>query len=341
MNEGVRRLVATLIAMTALSLIVSTYAPLEQHELTALATEFPKPNYEDFLKIISDNRFNVYPIAEYNTSYLADRINVLLRHDADFDVGYGMAELDQKYSVRSTFYVRLHAKEYNLSKVIPFYKDLESKGFEIGYHYEVVDLAMVGSTPNNEIARKLFKHELEYLREFFNIRSVAAHGGAHNHKFREWNDLRDYGVISAYEIPFRKENITYLSDGCDQFKAERLNYFRAALNKLRSGDVVQILIHPHPPRWNYATDIKEPTPTTSTPKPSPTPTPPVTMPDPTPYPTSTYSPTPPSQLEEVAQIAAIPSPKPELAGFLEILAILVGSLMNITVTIFYAKRNVR
>jgi len=340
MNEGVRRLVATLIAMTALSLIVSTYTPLKQHESTASA-ESPRPNYEEFLMIISDNKFNVYPIAEYNTSYKADRINILLRHDADFDVGYGMASLDQKHGVRSTFYVRLHAEEYNLSKVMPFYKDLESKGFEIGYHYEVVDLAMVGSSPNNEIARKLFRYELEYLRNFFNIRSVAAHGGVHNHKFREWNDLREYGVISAYKIPFHKGNITYLSDGGDQFKAERLDYFKAALEKLKSGDVVQILIHPHPPRWNYETDTKEPTQTTSTPKLSPTPTPPVTMPHPTPYPTSTYSPSPPSQPEETTPKAATPSPRSELTGSLEFLAILVGSLLIITVTIFYTTRNAR
>jgi len=144
--------------------------------------------------------------------------------------------LEQEYGIRSTYYLRLHSNEYAIKDVIPFYQELEAKGYEIGYHYEVVDLFLF----NNDTAKKVFELELEYLRKYFNVRSAAPHGGLYNYQFEQWTDLSDYNLISAYKIPMS----TYLSDCSQSFSEKRLRYFIEELEKLKTGDVVEILIHP-------------------------------------------------------------------------------------------------
>jgi hypothetical protein len=213
-----------------------------------------KPRYADFLEIISDDRFNVYPVIEYDASYREDKVNVLLRHDADNDNGYGIAKMDYDAGIRSTFYLRLHAGEYKLEDVVEFYQRLESVGYEIGYHYEVMDVC--DTVTYNSCVRNLFTLELAKLRKYFNIRSVAPHGGTWNYLLDRspvWPTLsRRYNVISAYQIPFHQNaNHSYLADCGPAFSQRKLEYFRTELGKLEPGDVVQILIHPHPPRWEY------------------------------------------------------------------------------------------
>jgi len=199
----------------------------------------PLPEYEEFLKFISNDRFTVYPVCEYQTSYRKDKINIVLRHDLDYDKGYEMAELEQEYGIRSTYYLRLHSDRYAISEVIPFYQELEAKGYEIGYHYEVVDLFPF----NNDTAKKVFELELEYLRRYFNVRSASPHGppfGGYSYQFEQWTDLSDYNLISAYKIPIS----TYLSDWSQPFWEKELRYFIEELEKLKAGDVVEVLIHP-------------------------------------------------------------------------------------------------
>jgi predicted SprT family Zn-dependent metalloprotease len=213
-----------------------------------------KPRYADFLEIISDDRFNVYPVIEYDVSYREDKVNVILRHDADNDNGYGIAKLDYDAGIRSTFYLRLHAGEYQLEDVAKFYQSLESAGYEIGYHYEVMDLC--DTVTYNGCVRNLFTLELAKMRKYFNIRSVAPHGGDWNYLLDRspvWPTLsRRYNVISAYQIPFRQNaNHSYLSDCGQAFSQRKLEYFRSELEKLKPGDVAQVLVHPHPPRWEY------------------------------------------------------------------------------------------
>jgi hypothetical protein len=213
-----------------------------------------KPRYADFLEIISDDRFNVYPVIEYDSSYREDKVNIILRHDADNDNGYGIAKLDYDAGIRSTFYLRLHAGEYQLEDVVRFYQRLESVAYEIGYHYEVMDLC--DTVTYNSCVRNLFTLELAKLRKYFNIRSVAPHGGSWNYLLDRspvWPTLSQrYNLISAYQIPFRRKvNYSYLSDCSRAFSERKLEYFRTELEKLEPGDAVQILVHPHPPRWEY------------------------------------------------------------------------------------------
>lgn len=208
--------------------------------LGLVSQEFPspsRPSYREFLDYItSDRKYNVYPVCEYNSSYRQDKVNIILRHDLDFDNGCRMAELEVEYGIRSTYYLRLHSNEYDIRDLIPFYQRLEREGYEIGYRYEVVDLFLF----SNETAGKVFEMELGYLRSYFNVRSVASHGGRYNYQFRSWTNLDRYDVISAYEIPLT----IHLADCSRQFAEKKLEYLVEELENLQPGDVAEVLIHP-------------------------------------------------------------------------------------------------
>lgn len=216
-------------------------------------------DYEDFLKILTDERYNVSPITEYESSFRPDKVNVLLRHDMDYDNGYGMLELDYNHGFRSTSYLRMHADVfYKIEEVTKFYQLIEKYGFEVGYHYEVVDLTMKGSEIDWNAAEKLFPEELNFMRQSFNVRSVTPHGGfagqsSKNFEFeKDQSRLSKYRVFSAYHIPFSKPvNFSYLTDTSYQFVSDGLNYFREGLGKAKPGDVIEILVHPEIGRWNY------------------------------------------------------------------------------------------
>ena len=216
-------------------------------------------DYEDFLRLLSDERYNVCPIVEYDSSYRPDKVNVLLRHDMDYDNGYGMLELDYNHGIRSTSYLRLHAVgSYMIEEVTKFYQLLEKYGFEVGYHYEVVDLTLKGSEIDWNAAEKLFGEELGFLRQFFNVKSVCPHGGFANQPSRNYefeqdeSRLIEFGVFSAYKIPFSREtNFHYSSDTSADFASTGLDYFRKELGQAKAGDVVEVLVHPQPGRWNY------------------------------------------------------------------------------------------
>ncbi len=234
--------------------------------------QFGKPVYTDFLDIISDERYNVCPIVEYESSYRPDKVNVLLRHDCDEDNGFGMTALDFYYNIRSTCYLRTSLESqnyYSIESVIDFYKLLEEEyGFEMGYHYEDVDYCGHPHDPNGNVVISdcvigSFRKNLARLRKYLNIRTVTPHGG-------QWNYLLEQSplgirlfeeckVFSAYQIPSSRQ-VFHLgdTDNVAGFKEKGVRYFKEELEKHKPGDIVEILIHPHPRRWQYQTYRKPP-----------------------------------------------------------------------------------
>lgn len=111
--------------------------------------------------------------------------------------------LFDRLGIRATFFVRLHAPEYN-----PFdfenrsiLKAIRDSGHEIGYHSEVVDEAAIW----DEDAAECLRRDLEILERLLDIRvrGVASHGGMtglNNLDF--WRDRapREFGLLyEAYD----------------------------------------------------------------------------------------------------------------------------------------------
>ena len=114
-----------------------------------------------------------------------------------------LAALFTSLGVQASFFVRLHAYEYN-----PFdfenyriLKHIRDSGFDIGYHSEIVDQAKIwGESPANCLRR-----DIAILNLMLNIKvtGVASHGGLtglNNLDFWSNHSAEEFGLLyEAYE----------------------------------------------------------------------------------------------------------------------------------------------
>jgi hypothetical protein len=132
----------------------------------------------------------------------------LLIHDADFDV-QGAAvftEIERSLGVKSAFYLRPDAEWYTQN--IAYFQGLERQGWEIGFQYDCLSR----SNGNRTLAMDLFKAQLSYMREFFNVTTTDYHGDNYNltifnydlYNKQEWNSMELNEVYSL--------NYSYVTD---------------------------------------------------------------------------------------------------------------------------------
>lgn len=143
------------------------------------------------------------------------------RVDIDFSCNKAkhLVDIFNRLGVKATFFVRLHASEYN-----PFafenyltLKHIRDSGHEIGYHSEVIDQAAIW----DEDAAICLKRDIEVLNAMLQvkIKGVASHGGMtglNNLDFWEDKKASDFGL--AYEAYEKSSNFNlfyesfYISD---------------------------------------------------------------------------------------------------------------------------------
>jgi hypothetical protein len=222
--------------------------------------------YSDFLDLISDrDTYDVHTVEEYDSAYDSDKVNILLRHDVDYANGFDMAKMDYDMGFRSTSYLRVFSDqipsgppEYGIDDVTSTWQWFVKHGrMEVGYHYDVMDETTVGLTRPTDMdeARSLFGQNLGYLRKYFDVRTVSAHGGTYNYlyesgEYTRAKNLEPFGVVSASYLPFTAfppQKYYYLSDLEGQ-----VDYLRNSLLQKEPGDVVQVLIHPFAQRWSVS-----------------------------------------------------------------------------------------
>lgn len=130
-----------------------------------------------------------------------------------------LAEIFNRLGVKASFFVRLHAPEYNPFSfenysVLKFIRD---SGHEIGYHSEIIDQAAIW----NEDPADCLKRDVEILNKMLNIevKGVASHGGMtglNNLDFWKDKSAKDFNLFyEAYdkEVSFDLfKNSFYISD---------------------------------------------------------------------------------------------------------------------------------
>ncbi|MCG3221389.1 MAG: hypothetical protein H7641_08410, partial [Candidatus Heimdallarchaeota archaeon] len=197
--------------------------------------------YSDFLTELKKDQYSVKSFSDYDQTTQLDKekIHVFLRHDVDLSLNrlLNIIKLEIERGISSTSFFRLHSEKYVFEKAIPIIHHLDSEGFEIGFHYEVLSR----TKGNIEEALSLFTKELNELREIVPIKVVSHHGDKYSNQ-RIWPlvDKTKLDVWSAYDM---KRDI-YITDtgGKNMFKQRRTHIFDK-LKKAKPGDVVQILIH--------------------------------------------------------------------------------------------------
>lgn len=117
-----------------------------------------------------------------------------LRHDIDTHIGLmkglqKVIDIERKYDVRSTFFIRVKVLKNKDREIIRFLHELERDGWEIGLH-----LDNLWRLPDMDPPEK----ELEFLRSLgFNIYGATPHGGVY-----KVNDMRTWKTLESLNLSY-------------------------------------------------------------------------------------------------------------------------------------------
>ncbi len=144
---------------------------------------------------------------------------LVLRHDVDYTLDGVMdfAQIEADLGMTSTFFIRLHAREYNPWNFASYtcFRALREMGHEIGLHYDCVNFQVVTGEDPAVIFRKE-KHVLETILDV-EIQSASQHRDISNYSFEDYYffskyDKKDFGIENyVFDDKFFKD-MKYISD---------------------------------------------------------------------------------------------------------------------------------
>lgn len=130
---------------------------------------------------------------------------IVNRIDIDMSVKKAevLLEIFNKLNIKASFFIRLHAKEYNPFSFENYriIKDIINSGHEIGYHSEVVDQSAIWNENESDCLLK----DIDIINRMFNveIKGIASHGGItglNNLDFWKDKKAEDFGMLyEAYD----------------------------------------------------------------------------------------------------------------------------------------------
>ena len=182
-----------------------TYEQLEKHFAAAENNNYSKINLLEYF---------------YNKNQLHNK-TLVTRVDVDFKLSTvpNILKIMSKYGIKASFFIRLHAPEYNPFSFenVLILREIMEHGHEIGLHSEIVDASHIW----NEQASKILQRDIKILKEMLQIDvyGIASHGGNtgfNNLEFWKQNKPSDFGCL--YEAYENSENFslfydsTYVSD---------------------------------------------------------------------------------------------------------------------------------
>jgi len=223
--------------------------------------DFTFQNLESQYLSALDKKYQIIRCVDFfNKSFQPDIPMIVNRVDVDFSVKKAKRiwEIFEKLGIKGTFFIRLHAPEYNPFsfenyKII---KEIQNSGHEIGYHSEVVDQSKIW----NEDSAECLRRDLAFFSTVFGVqvKGVASHGGMtglNNLDFWEEKNPSDFGLTyEAYkgsDTDSLFKDSLYVSDSewtlwkCYQ-KGQLLDGDNRSLSEhlVDRPDLVYLLVHP-------------------------------------------------------------------------------------------------
>lgn len=130
---------------------------------------------------VLDNNYRVITCKDYLDHKRSGRTDKVLVNRVDIDVSCKkarrLATIFNGLSIKASFFVRLHADEYNPFSFENYrcLKLIRDTGHEIGYHSEVIDESVIW----NEDAASCLRRDIQVLNSILHIDvcGVASHGG--------------------------------------------------------------------------------------------------------------------------------------------------------------------
>jgi len=215
---------------------------------------------------------------------------VILRHDVDKNPGRAlqMATFESSRSIRASYHIRVLPGQSSISD--DTVKKLVALGHEVAYHYEDLSRAYRDNKyfrnnkekrPDNktcvEQAKRSFKDNLAYLRQFYPVKVISMHGdpgsSIDNRKLWEYLSYRDMGVICEPYLDIDYNKTLYLTDTGRRWDAGSSNirdrvyngnagnkYMKDlslssrttfdVINRIRNNSFPEtVIINTHPQRW--------------------------------------------------------------------------------------------
>ena len=196
--------------------------------------QFTFQNLQNQYELILNEGYEVIDCKEYCEYKKKGLQNKVLVNRVDIDECPKRAErlalVFRKLNIKATFFIRLHAKEYNPFSFENYriLKFIQKAGFEIGYHSEIVDEAAIWQ----EDEAVCLKRDIQLLETGLGakIYGIASHGGMtglNNLDFWKTRSPQQFGLMyEAYDqektFNLFQESL-YVSDSC-------WTYWKAYLN---------------------------------------------------------------------------------------------------------------
>src|SRR3989338_6927946 len=204
-------------------------------------------HYEENLRLALKKGYKFMTIKEFGEEFESKKKipekMIVLRHDIDFDLGLSirMASIENKHGIRSTYFVRLHAKYYSpfsadnyaiLMKLIDF-------GHEIGLHFDFGFAKLFSEDPKKRLLKD--KNIFENLIGA-KVDSVSMHEPARTGTNLDGMNLEKIGIKhNAYSDIFLK-NLKYISDSSARWR-------EGCMCEFIKRDTSHIYILTHPFWW--------------------------------------------------------------------------------------------
>jgi len=230
--------------------------------------DFTLKKYAKLCDAIKNSKYVVLTFEEYFKHLKQSNIEnvIILRHDIDENVRYAvdMANVENKYNLKATYYVRMRKKTYIPEKI----DTIASYGHEIGYHYETLDK----SNGNFEEAIKMFSEELFIFRKKYKVQTACMHGNPlskyDNRDIWKKCKLWDFNLLGEPYLSLDYDKVTYFSDSGRTWNSGNKNKIKDVLlnkkdsprvqikdtddmiNLIKDGNLKNICILTHPERWN-------------------------------------------------------------------------------------------
>lgn len=223
-----------------------TFKNIESQLRSAVESGYAFVTCEEYLKLKKDSKVP--------DLCLVNRVDI----DLSCKKAKRLAEIFNKLNIKATFFVRLHAPEYNPFSFENYIclKYIRDSGHEIGYHSEIIDQSVIWE----EDAERCLERDIKVLNQMLDIeiKGIASHGGMtglNNLDF--WRDKKasDFGLI--YEAYEESENFNLFKESFYISDSEWTRWKCYDKGKLCEGDrrslkehlndkhkLIYLLIHP-------------------------------------------------------------------------------------------------
>ena len=168
---------------------------------------FTFQNLKSQYKKAIDLGYEIITCLEYalNKEKYSDKKIIINRIDVDLSLKKGkrLLEIYNELEIKGSFFIRLHAPEYNPLSFESYIiiKEMIARGHELGYHSEIIDQAHIW----DENPEQCLKRDIELMESFFEtkIYGIASHGGMtglNNLDFWKNRKPQDFGFkYEAYD----------------------------------------------------------------------------------------------------------------------------------------------